>query len=173
MDAAKLVKVKSRIQPNDRIIMAKKDILPLKFPVEQDKNTSTMGKPSGLWYAVGTEWIEWIESEMPHWLGKVFYKIEISNKVLRIDTMPKFEMLMKNYGEANKTTGFKYSPKHNLYINWEKVAKDYSGVEIAPYQWHYRHEYMWYYGWDVASGCIWDKSGISSIKRIDLRKKVS
>jgi len=158
MDAAKLVKVKSRIQPNDRIIMAKKDILPLKFPVEQEENHNVIDKPSGLWYAVGTEWIEWIESEMPHWMGKTFYKIEISNKVLKIDTAKKFEELMKKYGEVRRIPGLKYSRKHNLYINWKKVAEDYSGIEIAPYRWHYRHEYMWYYGWDVASGCIWKKA---------------
>jgi len=36
------------------------------------------------------------------------------------------------------------------------VSKEYDGIEIAPYQWDARLSLIWYYGWDVASGCIWN-----------------
>jgi hypothetical protein len=29
-------------------------------------------------------------------------------------------------------------------------TKEYDGIEINPYQWEARYQYMWYYGWDVA-----------------------
>jgi hypothetical protein len=50
----------------------------------------------------------------------------------------------------------------DYYINWPKVAQDYSGIEICPYQWKFRLNYMWYYGWDVASGCIWNQNALNS-----------
>jgi hypothetical protein len=41
-------------------------------------------------------------------------------------------------------------------IDWGRVAEQYHGIVIAPYQWSLRLDLMWYYGWDCASGCIWD-----------------
>ena len=44
-----------------------------------------------------------------------------------------------------------------------KVASNYSGIEICP---HFKsRKNLWYLGWDVASGCIWD---ISIVKCIGL-----
>lgn len=40
------------------------------------------------------------------------------------------------------------------FVNNRRVAELF---EIAPYQWERRlaREFMWYYGWDLASGVIW------------------
>jgi hypothetical protein len=53
----------------------------------------------------------------------------------------------------------------SMHIEWPKVAAEYGGIEIAPYQWSCRldPDVSWYYGWDVASGCIWDASLITAI----------
>lgn len=144
------------INKDDRIIMAKKDILPLKFPVNQ---RSRGPKPKGLWYAIGTEWIDWVRSEMPEWEGDYLYKIDLnSNNIL----------FLKTYDDLSSFTR-KYSDEPSLdtmNINWEKVSNEYSGIEINPYQYKARYDILWYYGWDVASGCIWDKSGIQSINKV-------
>ena len=167
MDDANLTQIKSLIQPNDRIIMAKKDILPLKLPVEQDRGGNY--KPMGLWYAIGTEWIDWVESEMPDWIGDKFYKLETTSKVLKVDTPQKFQALIKEYGTYTPLLRYDPNPKRDNRIDWLKIANaGYAGIEIAPYRNEYRLEYMWYYGWDVASGCIWDKSGIKSIERVQV-----
>lgn len=151
------------IQPTDRIIMARKDILPLKFPVVQ--NNWYAGKPNGLWYAIGTEWLDWIESEMPHWKGNVLYKIEINpQSMCMIKTKEQFLNFNKKYSESRKY-GVSVSDKHKD-INWGRVAEDYSGIEIAPYRSEFRHKYLWYYGWDVASGCIWKRDGVKNINKI-------
>ncbi len=163
-----VAKVKSLIKPDDRIIMVKKPLMKLNFPVAQpNPYEDGVGKPEGLWYAVGTVWIDWVESEMPHWMGDKFYKIEITNRVLKLDKKIKFEPFVKQYGRPDK---FSVNPKY-VHIDWQAVAKDYAGIEIAPYQWDFRFEYMWYYPWDVASGCIWDKAGITNLKRLSLRSK--
>lgn len=161
------IRAKALIHPQDRIIMAKKAILPAKFPVEQ--RTSSM-KPIGLWYAIGTEWIDWVTTEMPGWMGDKFYRIEITPRVLKLDTARKVHAFTKRYElpkvhdpERPRSLRYRYSD-----IDWVRVAKDYAGIEIAPYQHTLRHTYLWYYGWDVASGCIWDKSGVKSIRRIRL-----
>lgn len=54
------------------------------------------------------------------------------------------------------------------YINWERVSKIYQGVIITPYQWDRRLDFdcHWYYGWDCASGCIWDAGAVATIERV-------
>ena len=48
-------------------------------------------------------------------------------------------------------------------IDWELIQKEgYGGIEICPYNWGWRSQ-NWYYGWDVASGCVWDSSSIQDV----------
>jgi hypothetical protein len=49
-------------------------------------------------------------------------------------------------------------------IDWVRVAAEYAGILIAPYQRPVRHEIMWYYTWDCASACIWDTSIIERVE---------
>ncbi|QBI98814.1 hypothetical protein SEA_BOBBY_184 [Mycobacterium phage Bobby] len=50
------------------------------------------------------------------------------------------------------------------WIDWGKVAADYGGIIIAPYQWSRRMDPHWYYTWDCASGCIWNLEAIESLE---------
>ena len=43
---------------------------------------------------------------------------------------------------------------------WYCHGDKYDGIEINPYQFEARYQYTWYYGWDIASGCIWNLSGV-------------
>ena len=56
----------------------------------------------------------------------------------------------------------------SLSINWPKVAQDYAGIEICPYRSDKRMSSDWYYGWDVASGCVWSSKGFAGIKEIPI-----
>ena len=48
--------------------------------------------------------------------------------------------------------------------DWARVGEAYPGIIIAPYIWSRRLDGpMWYYGWDCASGCVWDPSVVRSI----------
>ena len=146
--------------------MAKKDILPTKFPVEQEEYMNEVGKPSGLWYGIGTDWLDWVKSEMPHWKGRYFYKVYITNKVLRISNKEQFIKFINKYKIVDRT----FPNKIKLIdIDWKKVARYHSGIEISPYLYEFRFKFLWYYSWDVASGCIWKRDGLAQIRRIRFR----
>jgi hypothetical protein len=138
-----------------RIHMSKKP-----FELEQRIFTQRAGmKPSGFWYGFGSEWLDWTRSEMPHWTGKYIYSVDIgSSKVLRIKTHMELMMFHRKYS----ITKFKDVPEDfdDKGISWHKVSQEYDGIEISPYQYEARMQYMWYYGWDVASGCIWNLKNV-------------
>lgn len=54
-------------------------------------------------------------------------------------------------------------------IRWKEVAEKYDGIIITPYMWNWglMRTAWWYYGWDCASGCIWNVSAIASCRLQD------
>lgn len=131
-----------------RIHMSKKPI-ELKQRTFSQQNSM---KPSGFWYGFGNEWIDWVRSEMPQWEGNYIYEVDIgSSNVLQIKNGEELEKFHNEYVESNIS-------EYN--IKWPEVSKKYDGIEINPYQWEARLEYSWYYGWDIASGCVWNLSNV-------------
>lgn len=120
----------------------------------------TFNKPVGFWYALGDAWGQYIKK-----FDKERYKdyhyiasLDIDYKnILKIDSSQKFEDFNNKYSEK---------AFFGRAINWKKVAEDYKGIEIIPYRPDYKHTYMWYNMWDLASGCIWDLSAIKNYKII-------
>ncbi len=146
----------------DKLLLSKKPFAGLwGGGVEQQKSGP---KPQGLWYACGGEWIEWMLSEMPEWLRsyKYVYTLDLDySQMLKIRTLGQLEAFEKRYlsmFEDRDLQGYK--------IDWREVAEEYGGIEICPYQWEARMEKLWYYGWDVASGCIWDTRLIQGITQV-------
>ena len=155
--------IKKKIRPNDRIIMASKEITNLRSTPAQKIGS----KPKGLWYGIGNSWIEWVESSMPEWRGDFIYKIEVNpSRLLQLKSRKDIDNFTETYGAYGIAASI--GGEKMIDIDWRKVATKYSGIEIAPYQWSARHDYMWYYGWDVASGCIWNKSLVKSVKRVTI-----
>ena len=115
-------------------------------------------KPKGLWYACGNEWLSWLRYEMPDWIGNYVYSIDINEgSILNIRTYEELKEFDEAYGIKSEWTNV---------IDWGKVAEEYDGIEICPYIHEARYSTDWYYGWDVASGCIWRPSAVQSIKLI-------
>jgi len=56
-------------------------------------------------------------------------------------------------------------------IDWDRVEREWQGIVITPFQHSIRRDprCRWYYGWDCASGCIWDAGAIALIARIPRR----
>jgi len=111
-------------------------------------------KPRGLWYACDNDWLQWLIYEMPHWIGNYVYSFDINmSNVLQLSSLSDLKNFQSKYGSRG-------------YIDWREVAMDFSGIEICPYIYEGRYDIPWYYGWDVASGCIWDSSAFNSLKII-------
>jgi len=149
-----------QIAPDQKVFISKEPYTNFRNTVQKTPDNSRR-KPAGLWYACGDEWIEWTKSEMPEWLesSDYLYEVKLGDGVLRITNAEEFEWLEQKYLRPGRY--------NDEVIDWKAIQDDgYSGIEICPYQSHGRYGSEWYYGWDVASGCIWDSSGIAEINLI-------
>lgn len=118
-------------------------------------------KPSGIWYAFGTAWKDWVRSEMPEWNDKYSsaYKLDVdSSKILSVKTVEELQRFHDKYSEG----------EHKYVIDWNSISQKWAGIEFPVYLKSVRLDYLWYSQLDVASGCIWDTSVIRNITPIDL-----
>jgi len=145
-----------REHSNDRIIMSKYDTID--FDSNKVGEQEVGSKPKGLWYGIGDSWIRWVRSEMEDWEHDNVFKLNINKtNILKISHILELKLYDRIYG-------MDYNGMRMM--NWVEVAEDYDGIEIAPYINGAQFEYDWYYGWDVASGCIWNKDAITSIDKL-------
>ena len=125
------------------------------------------GKPEGLWYSCGSAWDDWCKSEYPGGIRE-------SDYIYRVVIDPSKMMIIRN---AKDFLAFekRYLVKGVLddEIDWKAVARDYDGIEICPYQRKFRMDHFWYYGWDVASGCIWGSGALKTVKEVGDSCKVA
>lgn len=120
-------------------------------------------KPRGLWVSDETEegWSHWIKSEELNWIdGANKFELEVNlEKILVLSTPSEIRKLptIPSILGSELRTG----------VPWDRIAQEWKGILITPYQWECRRDTIWYYGWDCASGCIWDVTAIESVERID------
>lgn len=136
-------------------------------PTFEDKNI-TLDKPQGLWLSDDCEdyynWRLWCERNHYH-LDKLKYaylaELDFSGllHIKNLDELAKFHAAF--YTEYRPGLWF---------INWQAVAQSYKGIVISPYipdvSMKLDFAFIWYWGWDVACACIWDKSAIKSFEKI-------
>ncbi len=123
-------------------------------------------KPYGFWVSVEGEydWRSWCEAEgygCP--ADALCYRTRLARRasILRLDCVDQLLHFTSKY-KRGKCCGTRK-------INWARVAKEYDGIIISPYQWDLRYwdTVGWYWSWDCASGCIWGKGAVSSIKLLE------
>ncbi len=141
----------------------------------QPPDSEWLGKPSGLWVSDEDNdpegsWSTWCRNE--HW-GDIDEKhrhtIEVDvRRVLRITTSAELMNFNRKYSRDMKIGhASNRSPNYRrTVISWTLVAERYDGIIISPYQWRHRmdHDMSWYYGWDCASGCIWNASAMEVVR---------
>ena len=126
-----------------------------------------------MWYSCGNSWLEWCLAES-FGFGPFVYELELDTSRIKFITgLKEFDEFSDEYGmEREEFFGLPKTTwaSHREYdcINWPKVESDgFTGIEINPYLWARRLEGgMWYYGWDCASGCVWDANAVKSVKLI-------
>jgi hypothetical protein len=144
---------------------------PLAFDSAREYKESGAYKPRGFWVSVLGErdWPAWCEAEgfqvkaLRHGHQVT---LRADARVLLLQTPHELDNFTARYGRApdcyrgdtTKTTRRQYTE-----IDWGRVAEQHDGLVVAPYQWQSRHEHMWYYGWDCASGCIWNLGAVEKV----------
>lgn len=131
-------------------------------PREQDAQPQY--KPEGIWYEVDGDWRRWNDAEgYFDSLTMTLHRVELGDeRMLYITTVDELDAFTAQYGVIEYVRHpFEAKPlRLERGIEWSRVADEYDGIEIAPYQWSRRLELSWYYGWDCASGVIWQPRGV-------------
>jgi hypothetical protein len=183
---AAFAKFAGRIKSERRIITSHESLIVPRSCSQRQLHA--VGKPNGLWYSCGSSWIEWCGAE-EFQINPYVHEIRLDMSRIRVITsVPEFDEFSSQFGmgyweyhkklfgsEYNKYLpdaikqiediyGFAGKPD---YIDWWQVTDLYAGIEICPYLWERRLEGgLWYYGWDCASGCVWDASAVADVKLI-------
>ena len=129
------------------------------------QQTRPVDKPRGLWVSdEATDWgwshwnqaEEFIDTDAQHATEIVLAddaRLVVISTVAELDAFSAFRGTHRA-GEAL------------FEIRWADVAAEAQGIVISPYWWERRteRESAWYYGWDCASGCIWDPDAIAGLR---------
>jgi len=154
-------KAVNQIKTGDRIINTNNETITFRNIQQEPPHEKYMTKPKGLWYSVGKSWLNWVRSEMPGWEGEHLFKITLTNKIIVLKNKEDCRKFQEQYGYHQTNSLY----KDDMIINWQKVSTKYAGVEL----WNYNDStFHWTYGWDVPSGCVWNSTGFSEIKKIEL-----
>lgn len=130
-------------------------------------------KPAGLWVSVlggSPDWAQYCrheEFDVEHLTVEHEVVLAPDAKILHLTTAEAVAKLQLDYPLSDDDILLDYG------VDWDRVCRDYQGIIITPYQWSCRFSVHWYYGWDCASGCIWDMSAIQSLTPVLQRREVA
>lgn len=122
-------------------------------------------KPEGLWVSVLGEygWKDWCESgsfRLENLAHVHAVTLSPTARILHLSGARDIDAFTESYAEEHPVVSKFYC------VNWARVEADgYHGIVISPYCWERRLDgnSRWYYGWDCASGCIWNADAIESV----------
>ena len=141
-------------------------------------------KPNGLWFDVDEDWKRWCEAtqfSLETFRYRHMVTIVDASRILFLRKAKDIDVFTRTYSRnlsgnirlmqsADDNEAFSREYGRDLfadiqrqfsnYIMWGEVAGKYSGIVIAPYSRSRSAAYLWYYGWNCASGCVWDTSVI-------------
>lgn len=131
-------------------------------------------KPVGLWLSDCSSddgWKDWCETQQWN-LSGITYKTEFicdisAWKVLR--TTDEIVAFTDEYYVRSGRDSEIISTIKRESIDWPRVMREFPGILITPYNWPCRHRFMWYYGWDCASACVWDLSTVEPVDEVRIR----
>jgi hypothetical protein len=126
-------------------------------------------KPHGLWVSVDDDWRQWcMDNDFE--CGALEYEIELAPRanIIRLTMANDIDRFTRKYSFARHPDMKVYS-RANHDIDWLAVAAEFDGIIIAPYVWELRLDSntLWYYGWDCASGCIWNARAVARVRNIE------
>ena len=125
-------------------------------------------KPIGLWYGFGTNWIDFVRNPDNKGLiskytnPEYFYNIDVKTVTVDQDPDENSVLVLRNHDDLKKLLkaypGFELKRIGGMFLaNWNGVAVTYAGLEVSD-------RLASYCGWDVASGCVWNKNAITNVE---------
>lgn len=127
-------------------------------------------KPRGFWLSVLGEddWPSWCRGE-EYGLDRLSVEHEVTLAsdavILAITSADEIDAFHSRYGAD---PGWRIPSDRFRSIDWGLVSESYDGIVIAPYVWPRRlNGPSWYYGWDCASGCIWNLDAIDAVRVLE------
>jgi hypothetical protein len=123
-----------------------------------------VGKPIGFWYGFGTSWVDWCYANRYGDPSRgVLHQLHVARpeRVLQLVSEADMRAFLREYRDPTLRT---FSN-----IRWGVLATQVAGIEFPAYQHAHVFEqhdtWGWTYGWDCASGCIWDlqDAGVSVV----------
>ena len=141
---------------NEGNLTARHKVLGVVQPVRSEK-------PKGLWYSFGRAWTEFLFDDTESWS---------TQRLIQITHIYELDLDFKKVCEVCNKKDFddfedKVSIRNKSYINWSKVSRHWSGIDVRYCRDKaiYGDDWSpWYNDWDVSSGCIWNRDAIRSIK---------
>lgn len=130
--------------------------------------TGGVYKTPGLWVSVegNDDWVSWCRGE--GWNLEGFkHATEItlaeSAKVNVLSGARAIDQFTEEFQQNDR------GPIWRRGLDWKAIRSRWQGLIIAPYCWDRRmsDHTGWYYGWDCASGVIWDADAVASVVPID------
>jgi hypothetical protein len=112
-------------------------------------------KPRGLWLSAGSAWADWCDTHG-------FSTCNMNNCYVYECTINKDSLCVIDSVEALTAFQTKYLGSHH--IRWDLVAADYDGIVFENYatvkaaMFKHMYEYLWFFGIDVDSVCLWNPS---------------
>lgn len=158
-----------------RLVHYSRQPIPVVKAREQEPNPALgrfVRKPAGLWVSDEDHygWKEWCENAEYDGCGPLAYSVTLKpqHKVLLVGGEIELEHFQARYSRLDADPPGLPQGLRGLtdrWIDWNQVAAEWHGVIITPYRWDLRlhHDYLWYYGWDCASGCIWNPEAIQTL----------
>jgi len=147
--------IRLKISPDMRIHMSKDPIHKLE---KRYYNQMSGDKPDGFWYGFGDKWIDYTEMAGHERKGNYLYEVDIvGSNILQIKDYSEIAKFTNEYGSSKQII-----PGKIFSIDWSRIEFKYDGIEINPYLYQVRFDdkFLWYYGWDVASGCVWNLENV-------------
>lgn len=152
-----------------------------KFYAQNFYEKTMTQKPNGLWVSIedfegDQTWKTWCEAEGFEKEGLSYcyqVKLKCPAKTLWLKTPQDIIDFGLKYADKDPFSMNSLLIEEGrgpciYWIKWPEIMKEYDALFIAPYQWDCRLEDStgWYYGWDCASGCIWNIDIIQSLTEV-------
>lgn len=147
---------------------------PLRSEAQQQGDDCPSWKPDGFWVSAGDgedSWPAYYRRTWPEGTGLDYVQrvtLHPAARILHLRSAADLDRFTEAFGLTAPAWGggLRGLGMSMGGIDWPQVAAEYQGIVIAPYVYAKRMALFWYYGWDCASGCIWDADAIASIEPV-------